>query len=56
MKQEDKSKEKKVYQKPKIETEKILDAGLGGGGCNGSSTAGGRKAVDPPCTVGKLQT
>lgn len=45
---------KKIYQKPKIRSEKILEAGLGAT-CNGT-TSGGRKSATPACKATSLKT
>jgi hypothetical protein len=45
---------KKIYQKPKIRSEKILEAGLGAT-CNGT-TNGGRKSATPACKATSLKT
>lgn len=45
---------KKKYQKPKIKSEKILEAGLGAT-CNGT-TNGGRKSATPACKATSLKT
>ncbi len=45
---------KKKYQKPKIKSEKILEAGLGAT-CNGTTT-GGRKSATPACKATSLKT
>jgi len=45
---------KKAYKKPKIKSEKILEAGLGAT-CNGT-TAGGRKSATPACKATSLKT
>ncbi len=52
---ENKKKNKKPYSKPKIETEKILDAGLGAT-CNGSSSGGRKATVGDGCNSNKLKT
>ncbi len=53
-KQIKKDSKKKTYQKPKIKSEKILEAGLGST-CNGTTT-GGRKSATPACKATSLKT
>lgn len=48
------NKKKKIYKKPQIKSQKILEAGLTTT-CNGTTTSG-RKASTPTCQAGKLLT
>ena len=48
-------KQKKKYEKPKLKTEKILEAALGIT-CDGTTQAGRKVDVPSGCTSGKLLT